>query len=117
MFDKVSQAYIDAYDAITDQHLGRHVFKITPGIERILLDFAHNKAMGDRVVLQNVFFTPASNDYVMPLPYEKLSRRGVVRGMFRDRYSLQWIPVEIRARFNVRGRVRPEKGRFHFDSV
>ncbi|MEM5766909.1 MAG: hypothetical protein AAGU32_01230, partial [Bacillota bacterium] len=37
--------------------------------------------------------------------------------MFRDKYSLQWIPVEIRARFNIMGRAHPEAGQFRFDRI
>ncbi len=117
MFDKVSQAYIDIYDRATDKYLGRYVFKLTPEMERILLDLAHNENKQDKIVVQNVSFTPASDDYVMPLPYEKYSRRGVIQGMFRDRYSLQWIPVEIRTRFNIMARAHPEEGQYYFDSI
>ncbi|MEM5795307.1 MAG: hypothetical protein AAGU23_03410 [Bacillota bacterium] len=117
MFDKVSQAYIDAYDGITGNYLGRHVFKVTPEVERILLDYMHNGKMKDPIVLQDVLFYPGADGYTMPLPYEKYSRRGVLRAMFRDKYSLQWVPVEILARFNIRARARPEENRYHFDSV
>lgn len=117
MFDKVSQAYIDVYDRTTNKYLGRHVFKITPEIESALLNFAQNENKPNRVALRDVSFNLASDDYVMPLPYEKYSRRGVIWGMFRDKYSLQWIPVEIRVRFNIMGRAHPEEGQFHFDWI
>ncbi len=117
MFDKVSHAYIDAHDGVTGEYLGRHVFKITPEVERILLDYVHNGKMKDPIVLQDVLFYPGSPDYTMPLPYEKYSRKGVLRAMFRDKYSLQWVPVEIHEKFNIRARARPEESRYHFDSV
>ncbi len=117
MFDKVSHPQIYAYDGVTNQYLGRHVFKITPEIESILLDYAHHRKMQERIVIQGVDFYPDSADYTMPLPYEKQSRRGIFRAMFRDQYSLQWVPVEIHGRFNFMGRVPPEKDEYHFDSI
>lgn len=117
MFDKVSKPQIYAYDGITGQYLGRHVFKVTPEVENTLLDYVDKGKKKDPVVIQDVHFYPDSADYTMPLPYQKYSRRGVFRAMFRDQYSLQWIPVEIRTRFNVMARARPEKDGFCFDSV
>ncbi len=117
MFDKVSRPRIEAYDGITGKYLGTHVFRITTEAENIILDYVHNKNKQDRIVLQDVHFYPASSEYVMPMPYKKYSRRGVLQAMFRDKYSLQWVPVEILARFNIMARARPEEGRYHFDSI
>lgn len=117
MFDKVSKAQIIAYDGITDQYLGKHVFKITSEVEDIILNYIEHRKKQDQVVIQDVQFFPDSSDYTMPLPYKKYSRRGVFQAMCRDQYSLQWIPVEIRARFNIMGRARPDEDRYHFDSV
>ncbi|MEA4932074.1 MAG: hypothetical protein VB071_00540 [Lawsonibacter sp.] len=117
MFDKVSRPQIYAYDGITDKYLGKHVFKITPEVENILLDYVDNGKKQDQVVFRDVYFYPNSADYTMPLPYKKYSRRGVLRAVFRDQNSLQWIPIEICARFYIMARVRPEEGQCHFDSM
>lgn len=117
MFDKVAQPQIDMYDGITNKYLGRSVFKVTPEAERAILNFAHNEKNSARVVLEDISLYPATADYTMPLPYKKYSRRGVLRAMLRDRYSLLWTPVEIRARFNIMGRAKPTESRFHFDSL
>ena len=117
MFDKVSRGVIDAYDGKTGEYLGRHEFKITQEVERVLLDYVHNGKIKDPIVLQDVIFYPGAANYTMPLPYEKYSRKGVLKAMFRDKYSQQWVPVEIFAKFNFRARAYPEENRYHFDSV
>lgn len=108
MFDKVSQAYADIYNGITDEYIGRSEFKITPEIESAFLDYVNNRKIKDPIVFQNVSLFPGPDDYVIPLPYEKHSRKGTFRVMFRDRHSLQWVLAEIHARFNARARVRQE---------
>ncbi|MGE4277550.1 MAG: hypothetical protein AB7E30_10305 [Lawsonibacter sp.] len=117
MFDKVSRMYIDVYDGITDEYLGRTVFKITPEVENIILNYAKNNKGPDRIVLQDAYFDPAGNDYTMPLPYKKYCRKGTFKAMLRDQYSLLWIPVEIHTKYNIMGRVQPQEGQYHFDSI
>ncbi len=117
MFDKVSQAYTDLYDGITGEYLGRAEYTLTPEIESVFLDYVNERKMKDPIVFQDVSFYPGSDDYTNPSPYEKYSRRGIFRGMFRDRYSLKWVPVEIFARFNIRTRIQPEEGRFYHGSI
>lgn len=116
MFDKVSRAYADIYNGITDEYIGRSEFKITPEIESVFLDYVNNRKIKDPIVLQNVSLFPGSDRYTVPLPYEKHSRKEIFRAMFRDKHSLQWVPVEIHARFNARARVRQED-QFYIGSV
>ncbi|MEA4933083.1 MAG: hypothetical protein VB071_05770 [Lawsonibacter sp.] len=117
MFDKVANAYIDACDGIKGEYLGRALFTLTPEVEMILLDYVHNGKMEDPIVLRDVFFYPGRDDYTIPMPYEKYSRKGILRAMFRDKYSLQWVPVEILAKFNIRARARPDENPYHFASI
>ncbi|MGE4276840.1 MAG: hypothetical protein AB7E30_06635 [Lawsonibacter sp.] len=117
MFDKISQPYIEIYDVATDEYLGRAVFKITPEVERAILNYARNEKEPKRVVFQDVYFYPVSADFTMPVPFKKYGYKGVVKVMLRDRYSLLWTPMEIRARFDIMGRAQPTKGQYYFESV
>lgn len=117
MFDRVAQPQIDMYDGITNKYLARAVFKVTPEVERKILNFVNTEKFSNEISLQDMTFYPATADYILPLPYEKYSRKGILRVLVRDRYSLLWIPVEIRARFYLLGRTAPTQGQFHFDSM
>ncbi|MEA4933321.1 MAG: hypothetical protein VB071_07045 [Lawsonibacter sp.] len=117
MYDKVSQPYIEIYDGATNKYLGRAVFKVTSEVEKAILNYARNERQPKRVVLQDVYFYPASSDFIAPLPFQRHSYQGVIKVMLRDRYSELWTPVEIRARFNILERTQPSKEQYHFASV
>lgn len=117
MFDKATQPLVEIYDGITNEYLGRSLFRMTPEAENAILSYARNEKGPDRVVLQDVNFYPVSASYVLPSPYKKYSRRGIFKVMLRDKYSLLWTPVEIYAKFNIMGRAQPEKDKYYFPSL
>lgn len=117
MYDKVSQPYFEIYDGATNEYLGRAVFRVTLEAEKAILNYARNERQPKRVVLQDVYFYPASSDFIAPLPFQKHSYKGSFKVMLRDRYSQLWTPVEIRVRFNILGRTQPTNNQYHVASV
>lgn len=117
MFDRAAQPYIEIYDSITDEYLGRAVFRITRETENVILNYVHNEKHPKRIILQDVYFYPASPDFTAPLPFQKHSYKVFFNVMIRDKYFQLWTPVEIRSRFNIMERTRPAKGQYYFPSV
>ncbi len=118
MFDKVSQAYIEVYDGITNEYLGRAFFKLTPEVEDTILRYARNEKGPDRIELQDSDFYPASSAYALLLPFKKRSRKGIFKAMIRDRVSLLWVPFEIYEKYNASvGGGQFTGDNYYYDSV
>lgn len=117
MFDKVAQAYIEIYDGLSNEYLGRALFRLTPEVENAILKYASNEEGPDRLVVQDVDFYPASSNYALLLPFIKRSRKGIFKVMIRDGASKLWIPLEIYVRLNASGEGRFTGDEYHFDSA
>lgn len=117
MFDKVAQAYIEIYDGITNEYLGRALFRLTPEVENAILKYARNEEGPDRLEVQDADFYPASSNYALLLPFIKRSRKGIFKVMVRDGASKLWIPLEIYVKLNASGESRFSGDVYHFDSA
>ncbi|MGE4277207.1 MAG: hypothetical protein AB7E30_08550 [Lawsonibacter sp.] len=115
MFDKVSQVYIEIYNGLTNEYLGRALFKLTPEVENAILKYARNEKGPDRIVIQDADFYPASSNYALLLPFKKRSRKGIFKAMLRDENSKLWIPFEIYVKLNASGESRFTGDEYHFD--
>lgn len=117
MFDKITNPVNEVYDGKTNEFLGYSRFDLSKSEEEKLLQLVNYGIIPKALTLLNVTFSQTPEDYVPPDLIHALSRRGILRALFRDAESGKNIPVEIYFTFDVRGRGNLAGDAYYFDSL
>lgn len=104
MFTKISNPTIEFYDKSTGQYLGTANIELPLRDEKKILDLVNYGINPSNIHITNSTFCNAHDDYIPPTIDDSLQWKGLLKADFVDRYSGEFIPIEICASFYVRPR-------------
>jgi len=92
------------------------MFDLPPEMHNGLLALVNDNRVPSSLLASNVYFYPAKKDYISPIAYHKVRRRGKLRALFTESSSKSVDLIEIQFIFDVKAHSF-EPGKYHFQSV
>lgn len=104
MFTKISNPTIEFYDKNTGQYLGTALVEFPLTEEKKILDLVNHGIIPSNFLITNSIYYNAHENYIPPTIDDSLQCTGLLKAYFLEKYSEEFIPIEIRASFDVRPR-------------
>lgn len=117
VYSQITNPGFIIFDGKTGSYIGHSRVTPTPESEQKLLDLLNFNQIPNSLTLLNITLSRPSNSYLPPAVNRKLSRIAILNLEALDQSSGEWIPIELRMRYDVLARGNLIGGLYHFDSA
>lgn len=117
VYSKITNPSFIIFDGKTGSYIGHSRVTPTPESEQKILDLLNFNQIPDSLTLLNITLSRPSNSYLPPAVSRKLPRVAILNIEALDQHSGEWVPLELRMRYDVLARGNLTGGLYHFDSV
>ena len=117
MYDRITNTILDVFDAPTREYVGRFMFSLDSGAATKLLNLINYNIIPDSLLILDANLYAPPKRYTPPVPYQKYRREAVLSGDVEGASAGIQIPVEMRLKYDMRGRVKAYGDLYHYDSM